>query len=341
MPKTFQRVVLAAHPVGMPKSSDVRLEEVPIPEPADGQLLIRNIYLSIDPYMRGRMRDAESYAPPVKLNEVMVGGTVGQIVASRNSRFAEGSYVNAMLGWQEYSLSDGRGLRQLDPAQAPISTGVGVLGMPGMTAYFGFLDLCLPKPGETAVVSAAAGAVGGLVGQIAKIKGCRAVGIAGGPAKCKLVLSEYGYDAAIDYKSENDLRAAVKQACPKGVDTYFDNVGGPISDAVLLNLNFKARIAICGQISQYNSETPVMGPRLGWVILQKRARMEGFIVSDFAERWGEGMRQMGAWLREGKLKYREDIVRGLENALPALVGVLEGKNVGKQLVQLADDPTRK
>ena len=190
MPKTYRRIVLAAHPVGMPKPSDVRSEEVPIPEPADGEVLIRNIYLSIDPYMRGRMRDVESYAPPVKLGEVMVGGTVGQIVASRNSRYAEGAYVNGMLGWQEYGLSDGRNLRALDPAQAPISTGVGVLGMPGMTAYFGFLDLCLPKPGETAVVSAAAGAVGGLVGQIAKIKGCRAVGIAGGADKCKLILSE-------------------------------------------------------------------------------------------------------------------------------------------------------
>jgi hypothetical protein len=332
--------VLAAHPAGMPKSSDVRLEEIPLPEPADGQLLIRNIYLSIDPYMRGRMRDAESYAPPVKLGEVMVGGTVGQVVASRNARYAEGSYVNGMLGWQEYGLSDGRGLRPLDPAQAPISTSVGVLGMPGMTAYFGFLELCQPKSGETAVVSAAAGAVGGLVGQIAKIKGCRAVGIAGGAAKCGLITSEYGYDAAIDYKSEQDLRAAVKRACPNGVDTYFDNVGGPISDAVMLNLNLKARISICGQISQYNSETPVTGPRLGWVLLQKRARMEGFIVSDFGERWGEGMKQMSAWLREGKLKYREDIVRGLENALPALVSVLEGRNVGKQLVQLADDPAR-
>jgi len=340
MAKTYRRVVLATHPAGMPKASDVRIEEVAIPEPGEGQVLIRNIYLSIDPYMRGRMRDAESYAPPVKLGEVMVGGTVGQVVSSRHPRFAEGSFVNGMMGWQEYGLSDGKGLRLLDPAQAPISTALGVLGMPGMTAYFGFLDLCQPKAGETAVVSAAAGAVGGLVGQIAKIKGCRAVGIAGGGKKTRLIVDEYGFDAAIDYKSEQDLRAAVKRACPNGVDTYFDNVGGPVSDAVMLNLNLRARISVCGQISQYNSETPVMGPRMGWVILQKRARMEGFIVSDFAERWGEGMEQMSAWLREGKLKYREDITRGLDQALPALVGVLEGRNLGKQLVQLSDNPTR-
>ena len=338
MAKTYRRWVLAQRPTGMPDASTFRMEEVPIPEPGEGQVLVRNLYLSIDPYMRGRLRDVESYAPSVKLGEVMVGGVAGQVVASRNARFAEGTFVNGMFGWQEYALSDGRGVRILDPKQAPISTSVGILGMPGMTAYFGLLDLGKPKAGETVAVSAAAGAVGGLVGQIAKIQGCRTVGIAGGKAKCDYIVKELGYDAAIDYKAESDLRAAVKKACPKGVDVYFDNVGGPISDAVIVNLNLRARVPICGQISQYNRESPELGPRLSWVLLTKRARMEGFIISDYGERWGEGLAQMGEWLRQGKLKYKEDIVRGLENAPAALQAVLEGRNFGKQLVQLAEMP---
>jgi NADPH-dependent curcumin reductase CurA len=338
MAKTYRRIVLAARPSGMPGPSHFRMQEAPLPDPGEGQVLVRNIFLSIDPYMRGRMRDAESYAPPVQLGEVMVGGTAGQVVASRNPRFAEGTFVNGMLGWQEYGLSEGKGLRRLDPAQAPISTSLGVLGMPGMTAYFGLLDVGKPQSGETVVVSAAAGAVGALVGQIAKIHGCRAVGIAGGPAKCGYILKELGYDAAIDYKAETDLRAAVKRACPGGVDIYFDNVGGPISDAVIVNLNLRARVPICGQISQYNRETPELAPRLYWVLLTKRARMEGFIVTDYGDRWGEGLARMAEWLREGKLKYKEDIVRGLENAPGALQAVLEGRNFGKQLVQLAEMP---
>ena len=338
MTETYRRIVLARRPVAMPQESDFRMEEASIPRPGDGEVLIRNIYLSLDPYMRGRMRDVKSYAPPQKLDEVMVGGTVGVIDSSNNGRFAVGEFVQGMLGWQEYGLSDGSGLRKLDPSLAPISTALGILGMPGMTAYFGMLDLGQPKEGETAVISGAAGAVGALVGQIAKIKGCRAVGIAGTDAKCRYIGDELGFDAAINYKTTGDLREAVAAACPDGVDVYFDNVGGPITDAVLVHINFRARIPICGQISQYNNETPELGPRFMPLLLINRARMEGFIITDFAERWGEGLTQMGEWLAQGKLKYKEDIVKGLENAPQAMIGLLQGANFGKQLVQLGEMP---
>ena len=338
MTETYRRIVLARRPVAMPQESDFRMEEASIPRPGDGEVLIRNIYLSLDPYMRGRMRDVKSYAPPQQLDEVMVGGTVGVIDSSNNGRFAVGEFVQGMLGWQEYGLSDGSGLRKLDPSLAPISTALGILGMPGMTAYFGMLDLGQPKEGETAVISGAAGAVGALVGQIAKIKGCRAVGIAGTDAKCRYIGDELGFDAAINYKTTGDLREAVATACPDGVDVYFDNVGGPITDAVLAHINFSARIPIRGQISQYNHETPELGPRNMPLLLINRARMEGFIITDFAERWGEGLTQMGEWLAQGKLKYKEDIVKGLENAPQAMIGLLQGANFGKQLVQLGGLP---
>lgn len=338
MSTTYRRIVLANRPEGMPDAATFRVEEMPIPEPRDGEILVRSIYLSIDPYMRGRLRDVASYAEPVKLGGVMVGGVAGQVTASRNPKLPEGTFVNGMFGWQEYAISDGKGVRKLDPKVAPVSTSLGVLGMPGATAYFGLLDVGKVKAGETVVVSAAAGAVGGLVGQIAKIHGCRAVGIAGGKAKCDYIVNELGYDAAIDYKAERDLRGAIQRACPQGVDMYFDNVGGPVSDAVIVNLNTFGRVPICGQISQYNNEKPELGPRLYWVLLTKRARMEGFIVSDFAARWGEALGKMAEWLQQGKLRYKEDVVRGLENAPAALQAVLEGKNFGKQIVQLADMP---
>ena len=338
MSENYRRIVLANRPAGLPEESDFKIEELPLPRPGDGEVLVRNIYLSLDPYMRGRLRDTKSYAPPVQIGEVMVGGTVGEVVASNNARFAPGDLVQAMLGWQECALTDGQGMRKLDPALAPISTALGVLGMPGMTAYFGYLDICTPKAGETAVISGAAGAVGALVGQIAKIKGCRAVGIAGGGEKCAYLTGELGFDAGIDYKAEPDLAGALAAACPGGVDHYFDNVGGAVTDAVFANLNERARISVCGQISQYNLEKPEMAPRMMWQFIVKRLRMEGFLVFDFIDRFSEGMGEMAGWIAEGKLKYKEDTVTGLENAPKALIGLFSGANFGKQLVQVGDLP---
>jgi len=336
IPKTCRRVVLARRPPGEPAEADFRIEEVPVPEPGPGQALIRVIYLSLDPYMRGRMRDVASYAAPVGIGEVMTGGTVGEVVKSNHPRFSIGDCVEDRLGWQEYALG-GATLRKIDPSLAPISTANGVLGMPGMTAYFGLFEVGQPKAGETVVVSAASGAVGQVVGQLAKIAGCRAVGIAGGPNKCAFVKDTLGLDACIDYKTANDLPAAVKAACPNGVDVYFDNVGGRVSDAVFLNLNFFARVSLCGSISQYNAAVPEMGPRLLGLFVGRRVHMRGFIVSDFAARTAAAMRQMGEWVRSGRLKYKEDIVEGLEKAPRAFIGLLRGENFGKLQVKLGPE----
>jgi NADPH-dependent curcumin reductase CurA len=336
--KTYRRVVLARRPPGEPAESDFRVEEVPIPEPGPREVLVRNIYLSLDPYMRGRMRDVASYAAPVGIGDVMTGGTVGEIVASNHPGFKVGDVVEERLGWQEYGISSGTGLRKIDPKLAPISTANGVLGMPGMTAYFGLLEVGKPKPGETVVVSAASGAVGQIVGQIARINGCRVVGIAGGAKKCAFVKDELGFDACIDYKAGGDLTKAVKDACPNGVDVYFDNVGGVVSDAVFLNLNFFARVSLCGSISGYNAATPEMGPRLLMIFVGRRVNMRGFIVSDFAQHWPAALKQMGEWVRSGAVKYKEDIVQGIENAPRAFIGLLRGENFGKLQVQLGPDP---
>ncbi len=332
-----RRIVLAARPPGVPRESDFELVDAPMPEPGPGEVLVRGIYLSLDPYMRGRMRDAKSYTPPTALGDVMPGGVVGKVMASNDPDFGAGDIVEGALGWQEFAVSEGKALRPVDPALAPISTALGILGMPGMTAYFALLEIGRPKAGETVVVSAAAGAVGGLVGQIAKIEGCRAVGIAGSDAKCGYVTDELGFDAAINYKTAGDLDAALTEACPGGVDVYFDGVGGAITDAVLGHINLKARIVICGQISQYNLEKPEMGPRNLRILLVNRARMEGFLVFDYADRYPEGLARMSAWLRDGRLEYREDIVEGLERAPAAFIGLLQGRNFGKQLVKLADE----
>ena len=340
LPQTYRRVVLVRRPPGEPAESDFRVEEVPMPEPKHGEVLVKVAYLSLDPYQRGRMRDAASYSAPVGLGEVMTGGTVGEVVKSSNPRFAAGDIVEDRLGWQEYALGGAASMRKVDPSLAPISTANGVLGMPGMTAYFGLLDVGQPKPGETIVVSAASGAVGQLVGQIGKIMGCRVVGIAGGAKKCGFVTGELGFDACVDYKAGNDLDAALRAACPTGIDVYFDNVGGEISDAVLRNINFFARIALCGSISQYNATGPSMGPRLLGTFVGKRARAQGFIVTDFAERYGPARRQMGEWIKSGKLKYREDIVEGLDRAPEAFIGLLQGRNFGKLLVRLSEDTSR-
>jgi NADPH:quinone reductase len=334
LPTVSREFVLAARPVGMPKESDFSLVSVPIPALTDGRLLVRSMFLSIDPYMRGRMNGVRTYADPVNIGEVMVGGAVGQVLQSANQRFRPGDIVNGYWGWREFAVSDGAGLRKLDPNVAPPSTSLGVLGMPGMTAYFGLLDICQPKAGETVVVSGAAGAVGSVVGQIAKIKGCRAVGIAGGDDKVAWLTGELGFDAAFNYKTTENYVAKLKELCPNGIDCYFDNVGGAVTDAIFPVLNTKARISISGQISQYNLAKPEPRPAVFGYLLTKAARAEGFLVYQFAERFPEGIAQMAQWIKERKLKYRETIIDGFENMPRALIGVLQGENIGKMLVAI-------
>jgi NADPH-dependent curcumin reductase CurA len=329
-----QQFVLAARPVGMPKESDFRLVEAALPALAQGQVLVRSMFLSVDPYMRGRMTGVRTYADPVDIGQVMVGGTVGKVIQSTNPQFRVGDVVSGYWGWQEFAISDGRGLQKLDTSIAPPSTALGVLGMPGMTAYFGFLDICRPQPGETVVVSGAAGAVGSLVGQIAKIRGCRAVGVAGGDDKIAWLTGELGFDAALNYKTTRDYVARLKELCPKGIDCYFDNVGGAVTDAILPLLNVRARISICGQISQYNAAKPEPGVRPYVFLLMKQARVEGFIITQFADRFSEGVAQMAQWLKEGRLKYRETVIEGFENMPRALIGVLSGDNTGKMIVAI-------
>ena len=277
-----RKFTLAARPVGYPKPSDFDIVTEPIPVPKDGEVLVHTNYLSVDPYMRGRMNDRASYAPNVQIGEVMVGTVVGEVVASKNPDFQVGDIATGGLGWQEYGVSDGNNLRKVDPTLAPISTALGILGMPGLTAYFGLLEICNPQAGETVFVSAAAGAVGSLVGQIAKIKGCRAVGSAGSDEKVDYVVDELGFDAAFNYKTTEDYGTQLAELCPDGIDAYFDNVGGAITDAVFPLINVKARISICGQISQYNLENPEQGPRFLWHLIVKRAKIQGFLVFEFA-----------------------------------------------------------
>jgi hypothetical protein len=337
MDRVNRQITLAARPAGCATELDFQLVESPVPPLKDGEILVRSIYLSVDPYMRGRMNARKSYAPPVEVGEVMTGGAVGKVIESRNPRFAEGSIVTGMFGWQEYAVSNGEGVRKVDPALAPISTALGVLGMPGLTAYFGLLDLGMPKAGETVVVSGAAGAVGSIVGQIARIKGCRAVGIAGSDEKVKVLTDELGFDAAFNYKTTENYVRALKERCPAGIDIYFDNVGGPLTDAVFPLINLKARILICGQICQYNLEKPDMGPRLLGRLIEMRAKIEGFLVFDYAGRAKEGIGQLAEWLRAGQIQYRETIVSGLENAPRAFLGLFDGTNLGKQLVKVSEE----
>jgi NADPH-dependent curcumin reductase CurA len=343
-PTTNRRVLLRSRPVGEPKPTDFEIVDAPLPSPAEGEILCRAIWLSLDPYMRGRMNDVKSYAAPVELGQPMVGGTVSEVVESRHPGFQAGDLVLAYGGWQAYhvvraSASPGPfGPRKLDPKVAPISTALGVLGMPGMTAYVGLLDLGQPKPGETVVVSAAAGAVGSIVGQLAKLKGCRAVGVAGAQAKCDYVVKELGFDDCVSYRSP-DLFAALKDACPQGVDVYFDNVGGDVLKTVLRLVNPFARIPLCGLISQYNATELPPGPNMGPVLIN-RVTIRGFIVSDHVDRLAAFLTDTAGWLREGRIKYREDIVEGLEQAPQAFIGLLRGKNLGKMLVRVGTDPTR-
>ena len=344
MPGQINRQIqLAAHPIGVPKATDFALVESPVPRPPDGQMLCRTIYLSLDPYMRGRMKKGASYARAVDAGGVMVGGTVSQVVESKLAQHDVGDFVLSENGWQEYALSDGTGVRKLDPSHAPISTAVGVLGMPGMTAYVGLLHIGQAKAGETVAVSAASGAVGGVVGQIAKITGCRVVGVAGAQKKCDYVTRELGFDACVSHLRE-DLAAELKAACPQGIDVYFENVGGKVFEAVLPLLNNFARVPICGRIATYNDTEPPAGPnrvpRLMGLALVRRLTFRGFINSDHAEHEADFLRDVGGWIRGGELHYKEDIVNGLENAVPAFQGLLRGKNFGKLLVRVSDDPTR-
>ena len=334
MPTVNRQFRLAARPVGVPQRSDWTFTEAPIASPADGEVLVRVLYVSLDPAMRGWMSDAKSYLPPVALGDVMRAGGVGRVEISRHPKFAVGEYVVGTFGVQEYAIANGRGMHRVDPARAPLPTYLNALGMPGMTAYFGLLDVGRPQPGNTVVVSGAAGAVGSLAGQIAKVKGCRVVGIAGGPAKCAYLVDTLGFDAAIDYKGES-VRARLADHCPDGIDVYFDNVGGDILDAALARLARHARVVICGAISQYNSTTGVRGPANYLSLLVNRASMTGMLVFDYADRYAEGMAAMGAWLAAGQVKAREDVVGGLDNFPEALLMLFKGANDGKLVLEVA------
>jgi NADPH-dependent curcumin reductase CurA len=331
-----RQITLAARPVGFPRESDFELVEAPVPEPGPGEVLVRSLWLSLDPYMRGRMSEARSYARATELGEVMTGQVVGEVVASGDGRFGPGDHVLGQLGWQEYAVARGGSLRKVDPDLAPLPVWLHVLGTTGLTAYFGLLDVGRPRPGDTVVVSGAAGAVGQLVGQLAGIAGCRTVGIAGGPEKVRDLTELYGYDVGIDYKGD-DVNAALKVACPRGVDVYFDNVGGALSETVFRRLAVGARVVICGQISQYNLTEPELAPRNLSFLIVFRARLEGFLVSDFAHRFDEGVRRLGGLLADGRLRYREDVTDGLEQAPRAFIGMLRGENRGKALVRVAAD----
>ena len=337
------RILLASRPNGEPTHDNFRLETSPIPSPGDGEVLLRTIYLSLDPYMRGRMNDAESYAAPQELGEVMQGGTVAEVIESNDQSLSVGDLVLSYHGWQSYAVLPAKHVRRLDPASAPISTAVGVLGMPGFTAYAGLLQIGKPQPGETVVVAAAAGPVGSAVGQIAKIKGARAVGIAGGPEKVAW-LTELGFDVALDHRSQT-FKADLKAAVPDGVDVYFENVGGHVWDAVLPRLNTYARVPVCGLVASYNATElppgPDRTPYLMTSILTKSITMRGFIQDEFVkDHHKDFQRDVLAWIASGELRHREDIVEGLENAPEAFVGLLTGKNFGKLLIRVGDDPTR-
>ena len=332
-----RQITLASRPVGYPKESDFNVVEVPILRPEDGQVLVKTIYLSVDPYMRGRINASKSYAAGVEIDEVMVGGVIAEVVETKHPNFQVGDIVNANIGWQEYGVADGDELRKIDPTIAPISTGAGILGMPGLTAYFGLLEIGQLQERETVFVSGAAGAVGSVVGQIAKIKGCRVVGSAGTDEKVEYIVDELGFDSAFNYKDVADYHTELQTLLPDGIDVYFDNVGGQITDAVFPNLRIKGRVVICGQISQYNLEKPETGPRFLWHMITKRARIEGFLVFEFADRHAEALVEMADWLRQGKLKYRETIAEGgIENAPAAFISMLKGGNIGKQLVKIAE-----
>ena len=340
---TNRKVVLASRPEGLPLPENFRLEECPISRPAEDQILCRTIYLSLDPYMRGMMKAGKSYVEPLNPGDTLCGGTVSEVIESRFSGLSPGDIVLTYDGWQEYGVSKGKSARKLDPGLAPVSTALGVLGMPGMTAYSGLLQIGKPEAGETLVVSAASGAVGSLVGQIGKLKGCRVVGIAGAEKKCEYVINDLGFDQCVSYKTDR-FPEQLAAACPQGVDIYFENVGGRVTEAIIPLLNFKSRIPVCGLIANYNDTALPQGPdhlpMLLRAVLTQRVSITGFIVTDFNHLLADFLRDVGSWLAEGQIHYREDIVTGLENAPTAFIGLFSGNNFGKLLVQLDDDPTR-
>jgi len=327
--------VLSSRPSGEPSMENFELIETDVPTPGSHEVLVRTTYLSVDPYMRGRMRDTESYADPWSVGDVMRAGVVGEVVQSEHPDFEVGETVTGRLLWSEYAVADGSDLRTVDPDRGPVSTALGVLGMPGVTAYFGTTDVAEPTPGDTVVVSAAAGAVGSVVGQIASLAGCRVVGIAGADEKIEW-LESIGFDAGINYKTE-DVPTRLDEACPGGVDVYFDNVGGPITDAVWQRLNVGSRVAICGQISLYNATETPTGPRKLWRLIETRARVEGLLVRDYEGQWDTALDRLSTWIEQGDLQYRENVVDGFENAPKAFLGLFEGTNIGKQLVRVEAD----
>jgi len=336
-----RRWVLASRPHGAPVPENFRLEEDEVASPGEGQVLLRTVYLSLDPYMRGRMSDEPSYSPPVEIGGVMVGGTVSRVVSSRHPDYQPGEWVLSYSGWQDYDISDGSSLVKLGDNPEHPSWALGVMGMPGFTAYMGLLDIGQPKPGETLVVAAASGAVGSVVGQVAKLKGCRVVGVAGGKEKCRYVVEELGFDACVDHRAP-DFAEQLAAACPQGIDIYYENVGGAVFDAVIPLLNTQARIPVCGIIAHYNATDLPAGPdrlpMLQGLILRKRIRMQGFIIfDDYAEGFSDFLQQMGEWVGQGKIKFREDLVDGLENAPQAFIGLLQGKNFGKLVIRVSDE----
>ena len=333
LPAKNRRIVLAAVPAGIPKETDFRLEEAAVPNCAENGLLVKTIWISVDPYLRGRIAGVKTYVDPIPVDGPMESGAVGEVLESRHPEHSVGEFVAGTWGWQDVAAVAGESVRVVNPAEAPISTALGILGMPGMTAYFGLLDLCDPKAGETVVVSGAAGAVGSAVGQIAKILGCRVVGTAGTAGKVAYLRS-LGFDEALNYREDKPYAEVLKRMCPNGIDCYFDNVGGELTDAVFPLMNTRGRVAICGQISMYNDRTNDAGPRIFAEMVSKQLRVEGFIVSRFAARFAEGTKQMAKWLSDGRLKYKETVYDGLENAPRAFIGLFHGENTGKALVKV-------
>ncbi|WP_445430080.1 NADP-dependent oxidoreductase [Bacillus atrophaeus] len=338
MPESQQQIQLARRPQGVPKHEDFRFETISVPEPKQGEVLVKTLYVSVDPYMRGRMQNTKSYVEPFALDEALSGGVIAEVVSEGDGQFKKGDIVIGNLNWQEYSAASESALRKIDTSIAPASAYLGILGMTGLTAYFGLMDIGRPKQGETVVVSGAAGAVGSTVGQIAKIKGARVVGIAGSDEKIAYLKDELQFDEAINYKTEDDIQKALADACPDGVDVYFDNVGGPISDSVMNLLNEFARIPVCGAISSYNAESEKddMGPRVQSKLIKTKALMQGFIVSDYSERFPEGAKQLAEWLKDGKLHYEETITEGFDKIPDAFLGLFQGKNKGKQLIKVSE-----